>query len=128
MDDIARLGEELAGLTWVSDLGQGMIIGFHEVHFLGYLIEWAKLVEHELLGFDLLGGNSRHILVSSGRICKGASAEVFLEMGVEAVEEGFEGCIFSALRNSGDLGSSRLVVALDEVLCDLHSCILLFRT
>ena len=49
-------------------------------------------------------------------------------MRIEAVKERLECGVFGALRDTRDLGASWLIVIPNEVLCDLHACVLLFST
>mmetsp|Transcript_32251 Transcript_32251/g.42717 ORF Transcript_32251/g.42717 Transcript_32251/m.42717 type:complete len:510 (+) Transcript_32251:277-1806(+) len=122
VDHIAALGEENSFLARVSHLRQSFPVRVDVVDGLDNLIERAKLVEHELLGLDLLGGNVRHVLVGGRSVAR----EVLSQVRVEAIEERLESRIFGALWDAGDLSASGLVVLLDEILGDFHASILLF--
>ena len=125
VDHVVGLGEEFAVFTWVSDLGEGVAIGLDEVHSLGDISHVSEFVEHEVLGLDLLLSDGGHVLVGRGAVGHGSSAEILLEGGVEAVKEGLESGVLGALWDTGDLAASDFVVALDEVLGDLHAGVLL---
>ena len=128
VDNIAALGEELALLPWVCDWRQSVPIGLHEVHSLLHLIEGSQLVEHEFLGFHLLGSDTRHVLVGRGGPSERSLSEILLHMRIEAIKEGLEGGVLSSLRDARNSRASWLVVVFDEVLGDLHACVLLFGT